>query len=127
MLRRMLDAAPALLSAAIGLAQAAQAAPTAPATVTGTFAHETPDGSLTLTLRTDATFTLTQTDLPGLEGHVSLDGPAGGPWRLQLQPEGAREPLPKYALRALDAGRLGLSGGALVFEVVLMPAVGAPQ
>ena len=85
----------------------------------GTWAHETPDGALRLTLRPDATFTLSQSGLPDLDGDAKLEGGGTGPWDLQLRAASDTTPSPSYTLRCLDAAHLGLSGGALVFEVVL--------
>ena len=52
-------------------------------------------------------------------GAVVVTGPEGGPWRLRLQTPRTADALPEYTLRTLDADHLGLSGGALAFEVAL--------
>jgi hypothetical protein len=89
------------------------------AALLGTWMHGDPANTLSLTLRADATFTLTQPGAPALVGAIVVTGPESGPWRLRLQTPGAADPLPEYTLRALDADHLGLSGGALAFEVTL--------
>jgi hypothetical protein len=86
----------------------------------GAFSHRTAAGTLTLTLAADGPYTLEQTGQPTRTGAARLEGPSDGPWQLVLvEPDG--RPGPVHSLRALPAGRLGLSGGALAFEVVLDP------
>jgi len=86
----------------------------------GAFTHRTAAGSLTLTFAADGTYTLLQSGAPSRAGAARLEGLPDGPWRLVLVEADGRAG-PEHALRVLPGGRLGLSGGALVFEIVLNP------
>ncbi len=86
----------------------------------GAFTHRTAAGTLTLRLAADGTYTLEQTGTATRTGAARLEGPPDGPWQLVLV-EGDGRPGPPHTLRPLPGGRLGLSGGALAFEIVLDP------
>jgi hypothetical protein len=107
-----------------GMAAAAPAHPPVTArglaaALLGTWTHGGTADRLSFTLQADARFTLTQPGAPPLEGEAEVSGPEVGPWRLRLRPTHAAEGQPEYTLRVLDADHLGLSGGALAFEVTL--------
>jgi hypothetical protein len=89
------------------------------AALLGTWTHGAGTHTLSLALGADARFTLTRSGAPPLEGDAEITGPESGPWRLRLRPHGATGGQPEYTLRVLDAGHLGLSGGALIFEITL--------
>lgn len=90
------------------------------AALVGTWAHGDAADALALTLRPDAGFTLARPGAAPLAGEAEVAGPESGPWRLRLRPTGAAaEGLPEYTLRPIDADHLGLSGGALAFEITL--------
>ena len=89
------------------------------AALLGTWTHGGATHPVSLTLRAESTFTLTQPGVLALEGDAEVTGPENGPWRLRLRPRKAAGGQPEYTLRVLDAGHLGLSGGALAFEVTL--------
>lgn len=79
----------------------------------GAFRH---DGGLGLDLGPDGRCTLTQPGAAPFESPCTVTPVADGAFTLALPA------LPPYRLRRLDAGGLGLSGGALAFEIPLHPA-----